>query len=109
MEGQVKRIASTVLLVALAVACRESRYRNPLAGTEYLARVPEDELAGTWTLSRQAEASLQLRADHSCSSSAEVTAYFQRCRCIPPRITLPPGVAGQWRKREIVVRSWLPS
>ncbi len=68
-----------VLLLALAVSCRRPQYRNPLDGTEYVPQVPEEKLARTWTLSHDTGASLQLRADHSCVSSASVTAYFQDC------------------------------
>jgi hypothetical protein len=91
-----KRQGSAVVLVALVIACRQSDYRSPLNGTEYLPKVPESELAGTWTLSHRAEASVQLRADHSCVASAEVTAYFQGCEQTYPAQDRPAGNCA-WR------------
>jgi hypothetical protein len=90
MRGALLLAVSTI-----AVACRPSEYRNPLDGTEYLAQVPQDELVGTWALSHDANASLQLRADRSCVSSALVTAYIQDCEQSYPAKDHPLG-ACRW-------------
>jgi hypothetical protein len=94
VEGHVKPMDFAVLLVALAIACRQSRYRDPLAGTEYVPRVPEAQLARTWTLNRQPQASLKLRADHSCLASGELIAYFQACEQAYPAKDHPAAGCG---------------
>jgi len=91
-----KRTIRFLVVLVLAASCRRSQYRSPLEGTEYVPQVPEDEVAGTWTLSHDAEAKLQLQADHSCISTPTLTAYFQDCEQTYPAKD-PPSAGCRWR------------